>query len=142
MFKKLLLALWLLLVPEAAFAQLLVQPATTNQPNFGELVSTGTFALTNTAVSVKATSGNLFGVECFNASAAVAYIQIFNTASGSVVLGTTTPIESYGIPAGADFVYESPFGISYTTAISVAATTTYNGSTAPATALVCNFHYR
>ena len=98
--------------------------------------------LTNTAVQVDSSPGVLSSIYCYNPNSVVAYIQIFNVASGSVTVGTTTPSQSYGIPASQASGIALPVqGINLTAAISVAATTTATGGTAPSTALNCNATY-
>ena len=96
----------------------------------------------NTAQSVKAGSGNLKGWYISNTNTAVAYVQIYNIASGSVTVGTSTPTLSLGIPPndGAANVLSEP-GIGFGTQISVACTTTATGSTDPTTGLVVNLIY-
>jgi len=107
-----------------------LQPATSG----GWSVSSQT-ALTNTAVSVKASAGQLGGYMFFNPNSSVEYIQVFNVASGSVTLGATTPTYVIPIPAAAAANIEFANGIAHSTAITVAATTTATGSSAPTTAL-------
>lgn len=98
--------------------------------------------LTNTVVSVKGSAGSLGGYMFYNPNAAVAYIQVFNVASGSVTLGTTTPTYVIPIPPAAAANVEFSLGINHTTAISAAATTTATGSTAPSTALTGFFIFK
>lgn len=93
-----------------------------------------------TATSIKASAGQLYGYHLFNTTAAVAYVQIFNVASGSVTLGTTTPDISIGIPASGGVTVNFDKGIAFGTAISYACTTTRAGSTG-ATCDV-NFFYK
>ena len=70
----------------------------------------------------------------------VLYIQIFNTASGSVTLGTTAPIMVLQVPAGNavtplaehTFIFVGPKGgYQLGTALTIACTTTHDGNTAP-----------
>lgn len=98
-------------------------------------------ALTNSAVTVKGSAGNLGGYHCYNPAAAVTYIQIYDT-SGAVTVGTTTPVLSFGIPASGGGNLEFVNGVNFANAIKVAATTTGTGGTAPATAAECNFLYK
>jgi len=99
-------------------------------------------ALSTTVQSVKSSAGQLGRVYCYNPNASVAYVQIFNATTGNVTLGSTTPTDFVPIAATATGGWaKSPVGDQYSTAISVAATTTYNGSTAPGTALPCSFDY-
>ena len=95
--------------------------------------------LTNAAVSIKTSAGQLGKIYCYNPNSSVAYIQVYNTASGSVTVGTTSPSQSYGIPPTNSSGYTlSLIGDQYGTAISVAATTLVANSTAPSSALDCN----
>lgn len=99
-------------------------------------------ALTNTAVAVKASAGQLAKLYCYNPNSSVAYVQVFNIASGSVTVGTSTPLQSYAIaPTNTGGFALSGIGDQYGTAISVAATTTATGGSAPSTALDCNVSY-
>ena len=93
-----------------------------------------------TATAIKASAGQLYGYHLFNTTAAVAYVQIFNVASGSVTLGTTSPTLSIGIPASGGVTVNFDKGIAFSTAISFACTTTRTGSTG-ATCDV-NFFYK
>lgn len=103
-------------------------------------------ALSNTAVAVKASSGRLYGYHIFNPGTALAYVQIYNVAAASVVVGTTTPIITLAMPSnssssvGVDHLFSTP--VTFGTAIAVAATTTPTGGSAPATAIVTNFFYK
>ena len=76
--------------------------------------------------------GQLYGYHILNTTVAVAYVQVFNVASGSVTLGTTAPTFVLGIPASGGATFNNDIGIAMGTAISVAATTTRNGSTTAA----------
>jgi hypothetical protein len=98
-------------------------------------------AALSAAVAVKASAGRLYGYHIQNPNAAGVFVQIFNVAAGSVVLGTTTPIVSLFVPAGGalDGVFAVP--ISFSAAISAAATTTPGGAVAPTTPVVGNLFY-
>jgi hypothetical protein len=98
--------------------------------------------LTTTVKSVKSSGGQLGMLQCYNPNSTQAYVQVFNVASGSVTLGTTTPLQSYAIaPSSTGGLAMSSVGVQFSTAISIAATTTAIGSTAPATAIDCNVAY-
>ena len=107
----------------------------------GWLVNSQT-ALTNTKVSVKASAGLFAGYMLYNPNSSVCYVQVFDAANGSVTLGTTAPTYVISIPAAAAANIEFSVGISHTTAIVLAATTTPTGSTAPAVALTGFFLYK
>lgn len=96
-------------------------------------------ALTNSAVSVKASAGQLFVIQCGNTNSTEIYVQVFNVASGSVSVGSTVPTLSIPIAASSTGGFAmSWIGLQFSTAISVAATTTATGGSAPAIALDCN----
>jgi hypothetical protein len=99
-------------------------------------------ALSNTAVAIKASAGQLGKVYCSNADATHwAYFQVFNVASGSVTVGTTASVP-YGIPPASSSGFTmGPVGDQYSTAISAAATSTATNGTAPTTAIDCTVSY-
>lgn len=97
-------------------------------------------SLTNVAQTVVGSARTLDSLHIFNPSAATAYVQIYDTA-GAVIVGTTTPTWSIGIPAG-QAVAMTDLNLSFANAIKVAATTTATGGSAPATALEANFGHR
>lgn len=100
-------------------------------------------ALSNTAVAVKASAGQVFRVQCYNPDAsAKAYIQIFNVAAASVTMGSTAPNDFIGVAAGTSAGFtRNLVGDQYSTAISAGAASTATGGTAPTTALDCTVSY-
>jgi hypothetical protein len=106
---------------------------------------TGNALLSTTVTAVKASAGNLYGVSFDNsAGTQKVYVQFFDVAAGSVTLGTTVPKFSLVVPAGG--YRDNDFGpeekVTFATAISVAATTTATGLTAPTTGLGANFYFK
>ncbi len=99
-------------------------------------------ALTNTDVAVKASAGQLGGYMIYNPNTSVAYVQVFDATTVSVTVGTTTPTYVLSIPAASAANLELTCGVAHATAITVAATTTPTGSTAPTTALTGAFFYK
>lgn len=99
-------------------------------------------ALTNTKVAVKASAGTFGGYMLYNPNTTIQYIQVFDVASGSVTLGSTTPTYVIPIPGGAAANLEIGNGINHATAITLAATTTPTGSTAPGSNLVGFFLFK
>jgi hypothetical protein len=97
--------------------------------------SDGATALTSTAQAIKASAGNLVGYYIYNPNASAQFVQFYNTASGSVTVGTTNPLFMVTIPATAGANLWMPGGVAFSTAISWAATSTAGGNGAPATAL-------
>lgn len=81
-------------------------------------------------VSIKASSGTLFSVQILNTGLLVAFVQIFDLATGSVTLGTTTPDKEIMVqPQDSAIVsFGGPSGIAFATAISIASTTLEGGS--------------
>lgn len=103
---------------------------------FNASSSDGATALTNSAQSVKGSAGSLKGWYIYNPNTSAQFVQFFNTASGSVTVGTTNPLFMLTIPAGsAANLWMQPGGIAFSTAISIAATSTAGGNGAPTTAL-------
>jgi len=94
-----------------------------------------------TVTTVKSSAGELGAYHCLNPNANAAYVQIFDTA-GAVTLGSTVPVLSLGLPASDGGNLEWGMGIHFANAIKVAATTTATGSTAPGTAVDCNFAFK
>lgn len=118
-------------VPVPVSGSVAVQPA--SGVGWTPAVKTG---LTNSAQSVKGSAGTLGVTHCDNANAATVYVEFFNVASPT--LGTTAPTWVVPIPTGGGgegFVAGLALGGS---AISVAAVTAYNGSTAPTSTLTCS----
>lgn len=99
-------------------------------------------ALSNAKQSVKSSAGTLGGYMVFNPNAATSYIQVFDLASASVTVGTTTPTYTIAIPAGSMANIEFGNGILHSSAIVIAATTTATNSTAPSTALNVTILYK
>jgi hypothetical protein len=96
-------------------------------------------AVTNTAVAAKTSPGTLYGYHVANSGASAAWCQFYDVAQGSVTVGTTTPKLSLLVPAGACLDAPSVVpGIAFGVAITVGASTTAAGGTAPSTALAVN----
>lgn len=101
-------------------------------------------AVSQTAVQICAKPCNLYGfLGENNSSASDVYIQIFNALAVNVTVGTTTPIVTFRIPAGASFGKDAEdFPLFYMdTGLSVAVTSTRTGSSAPASACTVDFWF-
>jgi hypothetical protein len=100
--------------------------------------------LTNTVVNIGTanTPGIVSGWYIYNSNNVVTYVQFFHLQASAVTIGTTQPVYSIGIPALSAANIMSPTGIAHTTAISIGATTTRAGSTAPGTAIDMNIFYK
>ena len=96
--------------------------------------------LVGTAVAVKASAGNLYAVQVNNTDSSAAFIQFWNTAQGGVTVGTTAPVLELAVPAGNSTVqcanWAFPSGIPFSTAITVASTTTSGGASGNAASKV------
>lgn len=77
---------------------------------------------TPAATAVKAGAGRVVGAILTNSAAAVRSVKFFNTAQGSVTLGTTSAVFELDIPAGQMVMFNQEGGISFSTAITVAVT--------------------
>lgn len=96
---------------------------------------------TSAVASVKASAGTLYSIACFNTHTAAVYLNLYNVASGSVTLGTTTPDMQFVVPSqgdanGAGFTINFAPGVAFGTAITVACATTFDGSADPGANLV------
>lgn len=106
--------------------------------------------LTNSVQQIKGTAGTFGGyLWLYNPNTATTFIQVFNKASASVTLGTTAPDYVIALPGvasasatGSAANMEMVMGIAMSTGISVAATTTATGSTAPTNTLSATFLYK
>ena len=81
-----------------------------------------------TEEEVKATAGQLYSIAAFNRTAAPLYLKFYDATAATVVVGTTTPVLTFVVPANADsdgagFILEKAYGWVFATAITVACTT-------------------
>ncbi len=97
--------------------------------------SDGGTALTNSAQAIKASAGSLKGYYIYNPNTSAQFVQFYNTASGSVTVGTTNPLFMLTVPAQAAANLWMPDGVAFGTAISWSATSTAGGNGAPTTSL-------
>jgi len=105
-------------------------------------MSGGNALLTNIPTAVKGGAGGLYGFDLFNPGLVTTWIQIFDVASGSVVLGTTVPALTFPLYSGGGWsAYWNPTPLQFNTQIVFAATTTEFGGTAPVTSIPGNVYY-
>jgi hypothetical protein len=82
--------------------------------------------------SVKTSPGQIYGYQFLNTTAAIAYVQVFDASAASVTVGSTVPDIVIPLPgngttgAGATLVISN--GLAFSTAITIACTTTRGGS--------------
>jgi len=79
--------------------------------------------LDETEEEIKSTAGQVFGWYMFNASTSVRFVKFYNATAASTTVGTTVPVITMGIPAGAAANAFNSHGIEFNTAITVASTT-------------------
>ena len=104
----------------------------------GPATPVGFHISSNAVQAIKSSAGVLRGYFLDNtANAATTYFQFFNVASGSVTLGSTASLFVIPVPAGLAANLAMSGGWTFSTAMSFAATTTYNGSTATGSAVDC-----
>jgi hypothetical protein len=120
-----------------------IQPHTAGGLDVGNFTSGDTFtALTSTAQAIKASAGKFYGYYIYNPNSSATYVIVYDIASGSVTVGTSTPKLVFCIPATSGANLELVNGITFSTAMSIAATTTGGGNTAPTTALEAMIWYK
>ena len=106
-------------------------------------------AMTNTVDGVKGSSAVLYSIIVNNSanSGAASYVKLFNVASGSVTIGTTSPDEVIYVPASAivtQFYYTSSApGKTFGTALSAFCVTTGGtaGNTGPSSNVSVTINY-
>lgn len=103
--------------------------------------STASGSIQAAATSIKASAGQLYSLIIGNSNTAPVYAQLFDLATGSVTLGTTTPKMSIFVPAGGALVWALDSGIAFATAITIAFTTSRAGSGAPSNSVDYNAAY-
>lgn len=108
----------------------------------GYSVATGTIGNTKTDIGTANTAGIVAGWYIYNPNNSVAYVQFFNLQASAVTLGSTAPFYSIGIPALSAANLISPTGITHSTAISIAVTTTRAGSTNVGSTVDYNIYYK
>jgi hypothetical protein len=90
-------------------------------------------SVAGTVIDVSTDPTLIYYISMFNPAGADAYLQMFNTAAANVTLGTTTPhcVHGVGTKLARDLTF-NPIPIRHNTALSVASTTTRDGSTGSA----------
>jgi hypothetical protein len=102
-------------------------------------------AATTNATSVKATTGQVYGYDIYNANAAVRFVKLYNKATAPTV-GTDIPVRTIGIPPASRVSADTPYGIgSFPLGIALATTTVITDADATAVAagdLAINLDYK
>jgi hypothetical protein len=76
-----------------------------------------------TDVAVKASAGQVYGWTFTNTGAAFAYVKFYDLSTASTTIGSSTPVITFGIPAGASANVFNDMGVAFATAITIGATT-------------------
>jgi hypothetical protein len=98
--------------------------------------------LTNTAVDLKDAAAVVEGYFLDNTeNTLTTFFQFFNSPAAKVNVGTTVPLYSFAVPGGAS-ANLSGLKLPFSAGLSIAATTTYGGSTAPANAVSYNVFFK
>ena len=97
--------------------------------------------LDNAATAVSERRSSLHAVHVINLTAAVAYLQFYDDATGDVTVGTDAPKLTIQMLANATETIVLPKPIPFATAMTIAATTGADNGTAPGTDLVVNVVY-
>jgi hypothetical protein len=117
-----------------------------------QIPSTGQIVFTDTALgtvdAVKNSACKVFSIAADNSanSGAVTYLHLYNQAGGNITLGTTPSDSIIMVPAGAilelSFFTGNAPGVTYSTALSIAATTTSGGLTPPSSPTIVSVVYQ
>lgn len=107
-------------------------------------------ALLATAVSVKASAGNVYGIKIINPNATKANVKLYNIAAASVTVGTSAVLHTVPVPAndgtndGVTWITPDGIIMAFDTAIAIAAVTELadNGTTAPGSGLLVEIFYK
>lgn len=104
---------------------------------------TGNALLTGTAIAASATPHTLTGFSFDNiGNSAASYIQFFDLATGSVTLGTTVPKFVVVVPPGGYVDDPVIAGVTFATALTVAATITRTGASSPANGVAATIYFK
>lgn len=147
-FRNLLITLAALLACASAqasyFDQLQLVPGPSGGAGFSSVIAPASVAVQ----TVKASSGTLYGVQCFNILSTPVYVKLFDLASGSITLGTTAANYQFMCPgntAGAGFVVPITIGVAFANAINYAVAlgiATNNNSGITANSVIINIIYQ
>ena len=116
----------------------------------GGLLIYKTLDLDESEEEVKATAGQVYSMWVTNLATSTRYIKFYNATAANVTVGTTTPVITIPIPGNATdditgHFTAGGFGIEFTTAICIAATTGFadNDTGAPgANEVIANIFYK
>jgi hypothetical protein len=93
-----------------------------------------------TATAIKSSAGQVYGWFIYNNNSTQTYVQFYNSTTGSTTVGTAV-VFAIGIPANSGANVTFPIGITFSTAITIAAATVFHGNTGPTNFLEYNIFY-
>jgi hypothetical protein len=91
-------------------------------------------ANTTNGTNVKASAGKVYGIQGYNAVAAVTYLKLYNKATTPTV-GTDTPVKTFALPPSSAFALDWARGYEFTTGIGFGLTATGGGADNSTTAV-------
>jgi len=91
-------------------------------------------AATTNAANIKASAGNVYGLNLVNVAAAARWVRLFNKATAPVP-GTDTPTDTYQLAAGADLTVSWSLGLPFSLGIGIDITGAAPDNDATATAV-------
>lgn len=91
-------------------------------------------AATTNATNVKASAGRVYGIQGYNAVAAVTYLKLYNIATAPTV-GTTVPVKTLALPPSSAFAFDWPRGYAFATGIGFGLTAAAGGADNSTTAV-------
>jgi len=94
---------------------------------------------TGAAANVTAGAATLLSVDINNGTGADAFVQLFDVAAASVILGTTVPVMSFAVEASASINVQLQSPKRFLTRISCGSTTTRTGLTTAACSVEFQF---
>lgn len=97
--------------------------------------------LSTSAQSIKGSSGRVYQYTFFNPNAGVVYVHLHDSAIAGVTPGTTVPKMSFAVPAGSTLDGYWSISHGFSTAISISASTNWDGSGAPASTMQVTVGY-
>lgn len=105
------------------------------------LLTLKTDALVATAVAVKASAGKVYGYHIYNSNATDMFVHFYDIAQGSTTVGSSARSRTLAVPGGGVIDTALVVPLTFATAITIAATTTITGSSAPGTGLLIDVDY-
>jgi hypothetical protein len=104
-------------------------------------VTPGKFRDLGTQQNVKSSAGVLYGLQIINTQNVACFVQVFN-AAGAVTLGTEDPIMEFKVNGSENIMAPiAAKGISFSTGIRIASTTTEKGSTGSSSGVMVFIQY-